>query len=224
MGRMAHLETIAEGTDWSAEQLQSALQDGTLVYPTDDLVVSVAEWMSVDPESLRAGEVKGFGGSGSTDDGEGEEPEPEGGGESEEEDGGMPNPTANADEVPEDFRRQLAAYREKVTVHECKDLGLEEEQTEDLVEVRKRDEKAYEMLVGILEELDLTENAAGGDGSLGTERGRAGAAETKGTLRQLCAQAKEEGVRRGAPLINYVEEKGYEGNFDSEVAKEVYND
>jgi len=71
----------------------------------------------------------------------------------------------------------------------------------------------------------------GGDGGddgtpIDEEQGKVGGTPSDGaTLRHLCEQAKENGVGRGAPLLDYVEDEGYSGPAArvSEVAEEVFD-
>lgn len=211
-GRMDHLETIASnGAPMSAEELNSQLPD--ILYPSDDLLEAVAEWMSVDPEKLRQGDVKGFGGSNSgssdgdssddasDDDGEGDGSE-------------MPEPTPN-DGDPDDEKRRLLESNVRLEAQN-EGLDVDDETLEELVELRLHAPKVYETTLH-----DLASKTD--DDPIDQERGRTGGAGGNPIFRQLCQQAKDNGIPRGKELCDYVDEQGYEGDFDPSVARDVYN-
>jgi len=211
-GRQDHLETITDGTEMGVEELDEMLKNGKLAYPPDALLNSVAAWLDVEAQKLRAGNLGAVGAD-----------EPETGGEEVGNSEGGTNddtPTANAGQPDDQTRRQLEAYREKLTKYECKDAGLDDQTADRLAKIRKRDERAYELAIGALKEAS-TEN----EDPIDEEHGTTGAAPTGGGLRQLCRQAKEDGVKRGPPLLDYIENRGFEMEvYDAEVAREVYEE
>jgi hypothetical protein len=210
-GRVEHLETIAgNGAPMSAEQLDEQLPD--ILYPPDDLLEAVAEWMSVDPQALRQGDVQGFGGSGSTgDSGGGDDSDDDGSGGAPGDD--MPEPTANDNKTNNEKRRLLESNVRLEA--ENKGLELDDETADQLTDLRQHAPEVYETMLH-----NLVENAD--DTPIDEERGTAGGAGGNPTLRQLCEQAQDKGIERGSGLLDYIDDQGYEGDYDPSIARDVY--
>jgi hypothetical protein len=218
MTRREHLEAVAEGSETSADELDSLIKDGGLVYPTDAIVEAVADWMQVDPENLRKGEVQGFDPGGKMPDvgSDGDDSESDGddsgGG-----DGETPSPTENAERELIEENIQLRAANAGV--------DLDDDTVDDLIELRDHNARLYQRTLDRHLQSTPTENSDD-DAPIDEEQGKVGGTPSDGaTLRHLCEQAHEEGIGRGAPLLDYVEGEGYSGPAArvSEVAEEVFD-
>lgn len=233
--RATHVEAIADLAGLSAEQLSQRLDDGSIKYPSDDLLEAVAEWMSNDDrtitvDQLRRGEVKlggemgGKSGDGGSDEPDTPSPEPT--------DASMTAPQAPtapggetvdssaAVEEAEKWRRQWA--KEKLD-----GVSLSRQHRQRLLDIAERSPEDFKAAVAGVESAAQRPAPSDADrqprNPIGNEAGAVGSGSDHGQLRSLVERAHDGDISRGADLVSFLRDEGYTGPVKSDIVDDVYS-